>query len=124
MKKSGIRILLVMLLAMTISVGAHAQKANRKRPPRPERIVEQIPERTNPYHVWQEGRWKWKKKENQWVWKDGYWRWPRQNEFFDPGGFYGYGFVYGYGFYGGFHPAFFANRFYPYSRFRRFRVWY
>ena len=44
-----------------------------KKPPRPEKQVEEIPERPSEFHVWQEGRWKWKNKEQSWIWKPGSW---------------------------------------------------
>ena len=59
-----------------------------KKPPRPEKMDEAIPERPSEYHVWREGRWKWKRKDQEWIWKSGTWsfdhdyyRWKNFNRF-------------------------------------------
>lgn len=59
-----------------------------KKPQRPEKLQEAIPDRPSEYHVWNEGRWKWKKKDQAWMWKSGSWsfdhdyyRWKTYNRF-------------------------------------------
>ncbi|MBX2816836.1 MAG: hypothetical protein KTR24_12590 [Saprospiraceae bacterium] len=70
-------------------------EADFKKPPRPEKLQEEIPERPSEFHVWREGRWKWKKKHQAWTWKEGYWsfdhdyyRWKTYNRFYGRLAFY------------------------------------
>ena len=59
---------------LVIGVGAfNYLDAKTKKPPRPEKIEEVIPDQPSEYHRWVEGKWKWKKKADQWMWKKGYW---------------------------------------------------
>lgn len=71
------RIMLWAFCAVFLSVlpasALSASVLEAKKPPRPEKIVEQIPDRPSQYHVWREGRWKWKSRDQQWIWKEGNW---------------------------------------------------
>ncbi len=103
MKSTVWKWFLVLVLVWNVNILAHASDDNKKkkRPPRPEKLQEEIPSPPGPYHTWQEGRWKWKKKEQEYIWKEGYWRRLSRSELADAyyssfglgaAGFYPFGF--------------------------------
>ena len=80
MKKTSWLFVLALLFSVVTFAEANDGK-KEKRPPRPEKIVEEIPQAPSLYHVWEEGRWRWKKKQKAWIWKEGYWRMPDPYEY-------------------------------------------
>ena len=84
MKKLVFGFIFAFASLLFFSSDAFAQISSKKRPPKPEKIEETIPERLSPYHEWIEGRWKWKKKEKKYVWVEGYWRLSRNRLYGHP----------------------------------------
>jgi len=105
--------LVLSLIAIFISLGLNAQVVKKKDVPKPDPIEEFLPEQPSPYHKWDEGRWRWKKKVGAWVWMDGKWRIDdqylyRTNNYYSRLG-YGYSpYSFGYGFG---YPIFFRNNY-------------
>ena len=64
-----------LVFALLLGLTNVTQAADKnKRPDRPEKIVEVLPERPSQYHFWVEGKWKWRKKQDEWEWRSGYWK--------------------------------------------------
>jgi len=76
MKKSIFNGMLVLFLTIGVTASSSVF-ANNKKPPRPEKIEEVRSDRPSEYHVWISGRWKWKRKIEEWEWHPGYWRFDR-----------------------------------------------
>ena len=99
MKKLAFSFILALAFPFFLGSNADAQIFGKKRPPKPEKIEEVVPERLSPYHEWVEGRWKWNRKQKTYVWKEGYWYLPRNRSYYDPyyRPYYSFGYRYGYG---------------------------
>ncbi|MEL7123473.1 MAG: hypothetical protein AAFO07_28765 [Bacteroidota bacterium] len=106
MRNSGMKWLMILVLALAINVTAFANDpGKRKRPPKPDRIEEVITEQPSRYHEWRRGKWKWNKKAQEWTWREGFWRELSPNEIARR---YGYNDFRFNGFWGGgFHPFWF-----------------
>lgn len=114
MRKFGLKWLMVLILALAFQVASFAadNSGKNKRPPRPEKIEEVIPQQPSIYHEWEAGKWKWKKKQREWVWREGYWRQLSPNEIARRYSAYGNGFNNPF-FFGGFSPwGFYSRRFF------------
>lgn len=114
MKRFGLKWLMVLVLALSFSVSTYANDPGRKgkRPPKPEKIEEVIPQQPSSYHEWVKGKWKWNKKEQEWKWREGRWRELSPHEIARRYNGFGNGFVNPYAF-GGFYPfGFFRPRFF------------
>ena len=107
MKKLAFSFILAFTFLFSLGPNADAQNFGKKKPLKPEKIEEVIPERLSPNHEWVEGRWKWKRKEKKYIWMEGYWNLPRNRDYgslyYGPyyrpyyGSRYGFGYRYGYG---------------------------
>ena len=102
MKRLVFSFIFALAFLFFLAPNADAQ-IGKKRPPKPEKIEEVVPEKVSPYHEWVEGQWKWDRKEKTYDWKKGYWYLPRSRGYgygyYYPyhRHYYGYGYRYGYG---------------------------
>ena len=72
MKKQIIQCLVAVMLV--IGMGSiNTVNAAANKPPRPEKIEEVKSDQPSQYHRWITGKWKWKRKTQEWQWRDGYW---------------------------------------------------
>ena len=84
-------LMMIFTFVSTIEAGTLGSK-----PEKPEKIIEDIPDQPSPYHFWVEGRWKYKRKAEEWLWKPGYWKMDNdylyrpRSRFFSPYAFANY----------------------------------
>ncbi|MEO0340177.1 MAG: hypothetical protein AAF242_13300 [Bacteroidota bacterium] len=83
MNRLIIKWLMVIVLAIGMQTYALAGTNNKgKRPPKPERIEEAIPDQPSSYHTWVSGKWKWNRAAADWQWRAGFWREMSPNEIY------------------------------------------
>ncbi|MEM7104006.1 MAG: hypothetical protein AAF502_12795 [Bacteroidota bacterium] len=79
--RATLSFIMSLALILFLSSPSDARDLGKKRPPKPDNIEEVVPESPSPFHEWNEGRWKWNKKQQTYIWKAGKWRLSNVNRY-------------------------------------------